>query len=115
MKKYVDCTVNSFCTIIFSSNFPGFNCNCLFAPLNIISNRWQVFKRIIKRLIYTILCEAEIHWSSLKFFLDVFSVAETVFETKNYKIIHVLDFPSSPLPPPPPAAFSAKKQRRKVK
>lgn len=74
-----------------------------------------MFKRIIKRSIYTILCEAEIHWDSLKFFLGVFSVAETVSETKNYKIIHVLDFPSSPLPPPPPAAFSAKKTEKESK
>lgn len=36
------------------------------------------------------------------------------FET-NYKIIHVLDFPSSPPPPPPPAAFSAKKKKKKGK
>lgn len=105
MKKYLKHTVNSFCTIIFSFNFPGFSCNCLFTPLKIISNKWQLLKRIVKRLFYTILCEAEIHWGLLKYFLDVFSVAETVSETKNYKIIHVLDFPSSPLPPPPPAAF----------
>lgn len=76
MKKYLEHTVNSFHTIIFSFNFPVFNCNSLFTPLKIISNKWRVFKRFVNRWFYTILCETEIHWGLLKFFLDVFSVAE---------------------------------------
>lgn len=82
MKKYLEHTVNSFAPLFF----PVFNCNQFLNPLKIISNKWQVFKRI-KRLIYTILCKAEIHWGSLKFFLDVVSCSRNSVwdkELQNY-------------------------------
>lgn len=115
MKKYLEHTVTYFAPIFFhlSFDFSVFNCNCFFySSENYFQQTASVQEDCKETDLYYPMQSRNPLGLIEVLSRYLFCSRNSVFET-NYKIIHVLDFPSSPPPPPPPAAFSAKKKKKK--